>query len=458
MTRVIVLSDLHLAVPGPLNNFHAGDALADFLAEQARPDTTCVIAGDGFDFLQIDGRSSTLHSEQMPTQIQQTLDALVSLDWGRRFFAALSKLLACGGRCIVLPGNHDPELVHPCFAEKLLAASGLPTHHPGLLVHPAGPWRTQVGAREVIIGHGHRGDAWNDIAPETVQNAIAGEHGVLLPPGSRLVTDVLNVFKQQRTAQGELRFPFVDLLKPEMPAVPLLLLYLDRTLAMGHLGRALDLSVQALALQVGKWLRGTAKLAAGPSQEAVANTALDDMAQALAQTYSEAQRKNPARCVDELIEWLESDASNDAPMREGLLATHGGMRARMLRAFLWLASDEGRFFDRSYGSADDRRIIKDYLPAGAPPRVVIAGHTHAARQIQVSSQHLYLNTGTWTDLIAFPSVIDDGAIKTWIDQLEQRQIPRLQRLTWAEVTPEYALLHDAAGIGRGGPTAGDGTS
>jgi hypothetical protein len=44
MTRVVVLSDLHLAIPGPLNNFHTGDTLASFLAEQVRPDTTQRIA------------------------------------------------------------------------------------------------------------------------------------------------------------------------------------------------------------------------------------------------------------------------------------------------------------------------------------------------------------------------------------------------------------------------------
>lgn len=442
MTRVVVLSDLHLAIPGPLNNFHAGDTLAAFVAEQARNDTTFILAGDGFDFLQIDGRPSTLSAAQMPAQIQQTLDALADADWGRRFFAALHKLLACGGRLVVLPGNHDPELAHPCFTEKLLAKAGLPATHPGLIVQASGPWHAQLGAREVVVGHGHRGDPWNDIDPFNVQAALAGKDHPL-PPGSRLVTDVLNVFKHQRTAHGELRFPFVDLLKPEVAAVPLLLLYLDHWLAMRHLPRALGLTAAMLAKKVGKMLLGTATLAGDASQNTDDASPVDDMAWALAQTYSDVQKRNPARCADELLEWLDSDARDDSPPVEGTLAAHGGIRARMLRAFLLLASDRGRFFDRHHRSADDNRIIKAHLPLGTPPRAVIAGHTHAAREVWISPEHVYLNTGTWTDLMALPSTLDDATLKTWIDQLEQRSVPRVKRLTWAEVTADQVALHDA---------------
>lgn len=442
MTRILVVSDLHLAVPGPLNNFDAGDDLAALLADHAHPDTTLVLAGDVFDFLQLDGRPPILSGAQMPGQIQQTLDALAGFAWGRHFFAALQKLLSQGGHCVVLPGNHDPELAHPCFAQKLLAMGGLPSNHPGLSVHTSGPWQTQVGSRTVIIGHGHRGDHWNDINPTAVQAAVAGTD-CELPPGSRLVTNVLNAFKEQRTAQGKLRFPFVDLLKPEMPAVPLLLLYLDRKLAMQHLPQALGLTAEALATRLANVLLGTAKLTHDTSPNHPDASLIDDVARALAQTYSDAQKRNPARHADELIEWLESDPSEESSPGRGMLAAHGGMRARMLRAFLHVASDNGRFFDRSHRSHDDDRIIKDYLPAGGPPRVVIAGHTHAAREIWTSPEHVYLNTGTWTDLMAFPSAVNDGVLQEWIDQLESGSVARIKRLTWAEVTSERVVLHEA---------------
>ncbi len=253
--RVIVVSDLHLAVRGPLNNFHAGDALADFVAAQATPGTTLVLAGDVFDFLQIPGRPERLRRDEMPGLIATTLDDLAATPWGTRLFNAFGALLQQpGAHIVVLPGNHDPEVAHPDFAAQFLVKSGLPTEHPGLVVHREGPWRTVVGRRAVVVAHGHDVDPWNDIHPDTVTAVLAGADAPL-PPGSRLVTQVLNVFKDARDEAGEPRFPFVDLLKPEVPCV-LLLLYLDRKLAMRHLPEALGLTVQALSRALAKALTG----------------------------------------------------------------------------------------------------------------------------------------------------------------------------------------------------------
>ena len=40
---------------------------------------------------------------------------------------------------------------------------------------------------------------------------------------------------------------------------------------------------------------------------------------------------------------------------------------------------------------------------------------------------------------------DFKVMKTWIDHLEQRRIPRTHRLTWAEVTLDGARLRDVGG-------------
>ena len=156
-------------------------------------------------------------------------------------------------------------------------------------------------------------------------------------------------------------------------------------------------------------------------------------------TYTDVQRTNPARCKEQLIEWLNG---MDEGLGEGRLASHSGLRARMLRAFLWLASDNGRFFDQSHRSADCIAISREYLPPGAPPRVVISGHTHAAREVWLTPDHVYINTGTWTDLMKLPSRIDDAMLKEWIDSLERREIPRIQRLTYADVTATDVALRE----------------
>lgn len=441
-SRILVVSDLHLAVPGPLNNFHAGDALAAFVGDNARPGVTLVLAGDAFDFLQIDGRLPTLHGPQMPALIQATLDAVDQTAWGRRLFQALGALLESGGRCVILPGNHDPEVAHPAFAQALLQKANRPADDPALTIHASGPWRATAGAREVVVGHGHRFDPWNDIPPANVDAALQGE-SPSLPPGSRLVTDVLNQFKTARDQYGALRFPFVDLLKPEVPAVPLLLLYLDRALAMQHLPRALGLYAENLANALAKALLGTATLSASLSPEhaspAPPASPADDIARALARTYTATQRQNPGRCATELEDWLNGEGEG---MRAGTLAAHGGVRPRILRAFLHLASDDGRFFTRSHKSDDCLAIAREHLRPGSPPRVVIAGHTHAAREIWLSEDHAFINTGTWTDLMELPSRVDDDVLKAWIDRLERRDVPRVRQLTFAEVTPESVALRD----------------
>jgi UDP-2,3-diacylglucosamine pyrophosphatase LpxH len=433
--RVIVVSDLHVAVPGPLNNFHSGDALAAFVREHAQPEVTLVLAGDAFDFLQIEGRSSTLDGASMPSLIETTFEAVASMRWGSALFEAYGALLRSGGRCVVVPGNHDPEMAHPAFRAKLLARAGLAEGHSGLTVHASGPWRTKVGALEVVVGHGHRNDSWNDIDPAAVEAALAGGQSPL-PPGSRLVTEVLNAFKNERDEKGALRFPFVDLLKPEVPSVPLLLIYLDRKLAMSHLTRGLGILPDALASALGKAITRGETLA--PRGSTVAWALVDDVARALATTYTDAQQKKPARCADELDEWLRDD--DVGSHGDGLLASHTGVRPRLLRAFLRAASDDGRFFDQTHLSAHDRAIVKEHLPASASARVVIAGHTHAAREARPNERHTYINTGTWTDLMAFPSVINDATLKEWIDKLERGDIRREPRLTYAEVTAEGAAL------------------
>lgn len=126
----------------------------------------------------------------------------------------------------------------------------------------------------------------------------------------------------------------------------------------------------------------------------------------------------------------------------GRLASHGGLRARILRAFLWLASDNGRFFDWKHRSDDCIAIAREHLPPDAPPRVAIAGHTHAAREVWLTADHVYLNTGTWTDLMALPSRVDDATLKEWIDALERRYVPRMRRLTYAEVTATDVALRE----------------
>jgi hypothetical protein len=124
----------------------------------------------------------------------------------------------------------------------------------------------------------------------------------------------------------------------------------------------------------------------------------------------------------------------------GTLAAHGGLGRFLLRAFLRIASKDGTFFERSKPDAHDEALIREHLAPRAGPRVLITGHTHAARHIVLEGERVYLNTGTWTDLMKLPRFDDDQAVKQFADALEAGNVPRVRRLTYAEVTSEGPTL------------------
>ena len=124
--RVVVISDVHLAPPGPLSTFHSGDALARFLHAQARADTTVVFAGNTFDFLALEVRPPTLDMPGAPELFHNMLTAIAASPWGPPVFEGFAAILQAGGRCVLLPGNFDPELHHPGCRSVLLEAIGQP--------------------------------------------------------------------------------------------------------------------------------------------------------------------------------------------------------------------------------------------------------------------------------------------------------------------------------------------
>ena len=127
MTRIAVLSDLHISPPGPLASFHAGDELADLLPRLRSEHgvDTLVLDGDIFDFLALPNATAMLHPEQVPELVGQTFDDIKKIEWGKKIFDELGALARAGTTIVVLPGNHDPELAHPEAMPILRARCGL---------------------------------------------------------------------------------------------------------------------------------------------------------------------------------------------------------------------------------------------------------------------------------------------------------------------------------------------
>jgi hypothetical protein len=317
----------------------------------------------------------------------------------------------------------------------------------------------------VVIGHGHSGDAWNRIPPARVHRALeTGRPSLPLPPGSLLVLDTINAFKRACDPHtGAPRFSFVDLLKPEGPWVPLLLLAFDPRLALAHLPGVAGRGKEALLRAVAQRLRGGATLAgpatagasdedggngvaagrAGPAAAGVPDEDGEDgsdavaagLADALLAALTPGERAAPRALLDRLGNALDGAA----PAAPGTLAA-GPAAGLFLRAAHRLWHDGGSFFDPAHLGALDRAIVAEHLPEGCGPRVVVAGHTHAAREARPAADRVYLNTGTWTDLLRVPEEADAEALARWAGELRAGTAPRLRRLHYAEIAPGGAQL------------------
>jgi len=453
MTRIVVLSDLHLAPPGRLATFHATGELADMLARELRDGTTLVLAGDTFDLLQVEQHPGVIDLLGAASRVRTCLDGFASTTGGRAVLNALRTALQNGTRCVVIPGNHDPETRHPEVELVLRQALGLDSDDPRLTVHRRGvPWNHRVGDWDVLVGHGNRRDPFNDIDVDEIRSAIdGGAESYPLPPGSRLVVDGLNAYKLAHSATDPRHFHFIDAFKPEVPAVPLLMLYLDPELACSKVLPTLGMEGSRALVRA---LRGRLRKGGTLRAHTEGNGASGAVTDCLAGALTDSERLAPDATVRALEDALENVRRDRTPAASGMLAhgnAGGGFRPLLRAAVYALSSDGAHFRTDEVGAGVDAPIISEHLPPGCPRRVVVAGHTHAAREIHVDgdSERVYLNTGTWSDLLRLPTdlpaltpelLADSGAIEAldvrlegWINDVVAGRIAPLRRLSFAEV-------------------------
>ncbi|MCG8425591.1 MAG: metallophosphoesterase [Proteobacteria bacterium] len=104
------------------------------------------------------------------------------------------------------------------------------------------------------------------------------------------------------------------------------------------------------------------------------------------------------------------------------------------------AVQDDRSFDRSTETkAPYREAAQKLVRRGF--RVVVFGHTHLAKRVELSGG-LYLNSGTWADLMRFPRDILDKpiaqartALRRFVETLEKRQFAE-----YVEFIPTYVRL------------------
>jgi len=362
----------------------AGD-IVDFLAEEdAR-------AAHGFSAFTADEHAAQHKLERIFKRTAEVWDALA--------YAATRV------RLTLMMGNHDVELALPGPRRALLArlngaAVELLLDGEALSLGP------------VLIDHGNRSDPWNQIDHDTLRE-LRSELSrreptarTLQTPGSELVVQVMNGLKT--------KYEFVDLLKPETGAVLPLLAVLEplkfstldacATLAASKLrnridndGKPRDGRKIGTVDEVG--VVALAHNAAVPS--ACSGDDDLDLARELAhgsgarEVGSESRGKQIG-AIDTLLGFCETWRASQAPDRERLVL-------RLLKALRRLNRS-----DETFNVNHEREPYFGAARAAAKRRykLVVYGHTHIVKRVDLGGGATYLNTGTWADLIRLPTNLE----------------------------------------------------
>lgn len=457
LKRVYVISDLHIGgdyadgAESGSRGFRICthvDTLVTFvrsLIRSANPQgTELVINGDLVDFLaeKRDVRDPASGEVRVgwqplidnPSQAAAILRRIIDRD--KAFFVALKDMLAAGSRLTITLGNHDVELSFPALRRVLedeLDAGGKRFS----FIYDGEAY--QVG--KVLIEHGNRYDEWNVVTHDSLRRirsvqsrlepALDVYRNFEAPPGSFLVAGVMNEIKT--------RYPFIDLLKPESEAaIPILLAlapeYRQRILTIAGLvarSRKHAVGLDGLPSDRGDIGNNETRIQETPG-EALVNQIL--------------QHKLPSGKYQEFIaatnEALTSNADHGAAARgdiqDGTVRSLWSMVKLLVarpsdpvssRLTTLLAALEGTrddfSFDRQQEKEPYRSAAQRLLAGGFD--VVLFGHTHLAKEIKMA-EGTYINTGTWADVLPFPSTILDPDERSTQQPVRDIAAVRLKRL------------------------------
>jgi hypothetical protein len=317
-------------------------------------------------------------------------------------------------------GNHDIELSLPGPRQLLLERLGC-----GRVEFIYDNEAFTLGP--VLVEHGNRFDAWNAV-PHGALRRVRSQLSRNLPvtpafpvlPGSRLVVDVMNPLKKT--------YPFIDLLKPEdAGALPI----------AAALGAG---SVRDVWHFFGNFRRQWAvdyDESREPLDESLIAAGSDDDQAAfdLAEDIASGGNAGQISAAGDFLQNVAGAVSEQL---------HAAWRAALFTAFRRHLETHRRAFAVEH--AIDTYLVPARRAAQAGYQVVVYGHTHLAKRVPLgdpaAARPVYLNTGTWADLMRVPDAIwlDDAAagraaLTTFVDDLERNQLER-----WRRSVPTYARI------------------
>lgn len=291
-------------------------------------------------------------------------------------FAALHEYLQSGGHLTLLLGNHDIELSLPRVRQELMRRLG-----DGLIDFIYDNQAFVIGP--VLIEHGNRYDAWNMVNHNQLREIRSrmsrreSSASFAAQPGSELVARVMNPLKE--------KFAFVDLLKPETGAVVPILAVLDPIA-----WRNID---QVMLERVATWWRDQFDVQHAPAQgDFVAasknvSVPIDSIPIPLALS-------RPFELANDLIADIYSSVDDRIGWVDKLSIP------ALVKAF---HNRQGALNDYFAVDIEDKLYLD---PAASIAKrgfeVVVFGHTHLAKSVSLSDSAVYLNTGTWADIMCLP--------------------------------------------------------
>jgi len=418
--ELYVVSDLHLGGKAGFQIFDQGVLLAEFISWLAKqsPDRSIalVLNGDVVDFL-----AEEPGAYLDPVGAIEKLERIFVKDAA---FSPVAKALARFVRAdrrtlVIVVGNHDVELalppVHEWLAQLLSDGDASARGRIRFAVDGAG-FPCAIGTKRVLCVHGNEVDTWNVVDHRQLLDvARALNRGSDVPDwtpnaGTKMVIDVMNGVKS--------KMPFVDLLKPEVEAVPAMILAMDPSQA-GRIGGLL-----AIAARLAK---DAARISAGFLSAEGMSEPQAQAPQAALDAYLRRQLSaSPATNVD--VDAVLDRAETAVRTGTSTIALAGNAQQNTL-GFGGLVIDTvfGRAPEENLRETLSKWLAKDttfepttvdstftLLDAAIGPAVdvVIAGHTHLHRALRrTRGSGAYFNSGTWIRLIQLSQDVLDSKEK-----------------------------------------------
>lgn len=432
----IVISDIHIGGDTKLDIFRSQTQLAGFLKSLNKEPLRLVINGDFIDFLAVEPFGS-FSRDAAKEKIKKIVEAPPNVDVWDAFQAFLS---ASGhqNRIDILLGNHDVELVFEEVQTALTIAMAQPEDRDRIrfltdrLSHP----KLVIGDVHFHIEHGFQYDPFNWYDHNKLIQATQFKQDgskFELPVGSDIVYAVLNRLTPQH--------PYMPFLKPEAAAFWMLAALAPKEI-FKHGGRALVIGSGTVKAVLKRFLRGV-QLGSAPDPIKELTPVQLQLAEMLDKDLTD-------DIVEDLEEFLDHGTGDEKPSTGVTFASSPVLRGKLFfvrRALNSLKYKRDSFFDPTKRD-EFKSALDSILEQGA--KVAIFGHSHGQKILSLFKEEhdwsadpllqkapsiLYLNTGTWANLLDFDLAVlaNDEAAQKWLDNLEAGTVEATLIYTYARL-------------------------